>query len=116
VTRADWKKIIIAFLVLAVLWAVGGFIAAYNVHTLVRHQHEIDREQDALVELAVNTTASLCLQDFATDAPGKGHKSEAQLVEDYVHGREIPLDQFGPTCPAAVKLAKEQIQRAQQEK
>jgi hypothetical protein len=72
----------------------------------VHNYNALHTQQTHLEELSVNVTASLCLQAYA---PEQGDPSEADLVRDYVAGKPIPLDQFGPECQRAVSAAREQI-------
>jgi hypothetical protein len=101
-TKADWRRIIAAFAVLAIMWMVGGFIAASNQVDLGRDQELIERNQDSIAELTINVTASLCLQAYA---PENGPTTEKTLVEQYVNDQATPIS---PICRRAIEKAREQ--------
>jgi hypothetical protein len=97
-TKADWRKIIAAFSILAVLWTIGGFIAASNYN-------RISDEEDRLATLSVNATAALCLQAYA---PEEGDPSEKSLVVSYVD--ELPIPLSNDVCRRAVAKARALIE------
>lgn len=96
-TPSDWRRIMVAFAIIAVAWAIGGFIAARN-YTQIRHN------QDHLENLAVNVTASLCLQAYA---PETGANNEASLAQRYVEDLPIPLT--NDVCKRALAKSREQV-------
>ena len=121
-SKRDWRLIIVAFGILAVLWCIGGFVAAqqYSVlgdHTdqLAADQRQLNANTRRLKELTASVTGALCLAEFAPDVPlasePDNRKSfvESDLARDYVTGRPQPLDRFGPVCPQAVQKARKQL-------
>jgi hypothetical protein len=58
--RRDCTRIIVAFAILAIAWLVAGFL-------ILHQQREIEDNLDRLERLAINVTASLCLQAFAPE-------------------------------------------------
>lgn len=98
-TPTDWRRILIAFSVLAVAWCGAGFIVFRNYNTL-------QDQQDRVSDLAVNVTASLCLQAYAPESGG--HPTERELVEEYVRNLPIPVDIS--VCKQAIAKARNQIE------
>jgi hypothetical protein len=95
VTRRDWRLIIIAFGILAVLWCVGGFIAAENADHAEANTDRIER-------LVVNTAAAICLQAYA-DEP-----HEVTLIQQYARGQQIRVE--NPVCLATIRRAQRMIE------
>lgn len=99
-TPADWHRIIAAFLIFGVLWAIGGFIAWDN-------QQRLEDDEERTARLAANVTATLCLQAYA---PEEGDPSERGLVLRYIEDQPIPLDLFGSdVCREALQKSQRQI-------
>jgi hypothetical protein len=111
VRRADWRRILAAFGVLAVAWTIGGFVAFDQQGRIERHAKSlaasaarIKANNGRLAELTVNVTAALCLAEYA---PERGPKAERTLAQRYVGGQTVPLT--NEVCKQAVEKARLQL-------
>ena len=75
--------------------------AGVTLALIDRNTDRLEDEQQRLERFAVDVTASICLQAFASE-PG-----EQVLVKAFVDGTPIPLD--NQTCQEAVRLARRQL-------
>lgn len=103
-TKRDWRLIIAAFGILAVLWTAGGFIAADQYRRIDQNTQRLKDTTARLKGLAINVAASQCLHAYTRD-----RAADRKLVEDYIAGRPISLSQYGPACPAAAQRARQQV-------
>jgi hypothetical protein len=99
VTQRAWILVTTAY----VIGALGLLIAIAMVQ---EQAQSLERSRDTLSDLAINVTASICLQAFAPE------EREPDLIVMYVEGREILIEE--PVCLQAVKRAREQIEEAKE--